>query len=389
MSESLIEARIEAKKHMASQESPPGRTEVAVAPPASDQQTPAATEAPVVTETKPEPKPDTIVNETAAASPPPGSETSSAKPVSDNAGAIVNIDDPKPAATEKPKETFSDVLSQQYSGRFKTQKELDDFITKADKPRIKFANEIVAQLNQAINNGMSEQDFLRAHALDPDKMTDLEAIKQRTKLENPGLSDLQVNRLLDKKYGAEEDDTEAVQDAEILAITDGSSAKRFLNEYKEKFKVEMPNEATLQAEAADREVAAQAQIDQYHSNLDQHIASRGNDKYEISLNDKLKYTFTPSTEQLAEVRELVSDPSKLFEKRYGGEDGATKLYDDMFWAMNRDKMMRSMAQAINNDGKKDIIKDLTNPGKLDGATDANTGTKPSWALQAAPHILKR
>jgi hypothetical protein len=384
MSDSLIQASIDAKNAEAAQNQAPPVIDTPVAKPVSDQQKPAET-TPVTPVVKTEP----VVKETPVASSDSETKTPETTKVPSNAGAIVNIGDEKitTPATEKPEATFSDVLSQQYKGRFKTQKDLDDFITQADKPRLKFANEIVAQLNQAINNGMSEQDFLRAHALNPDTMTDLEAIKQRTKLENPGLSDLQVNRLLNKKYSAEEDDAEAVQDADILTITDGSSAKRFLTEYKEKFKVEMPDEASLQAETADREAAAQAQVDQYQQRIDQHIASRGTEKYQISLNEKQAYTFEPSAEQLAEVRDQVADLSTFFD-RYKGDDGAEKLYDDMFWAMNRETMMRSMAQAISNDGKKDILKDLVNPGNLDQATDATAGGEKNWQQQAADVILR-
>lgn len=381
---SLIQASIDAKAAEAAQSKAPPVIDKPVAKPVSDQQKPAET-TPVTPVVKTEP----VVKETPVASSDSEPKTPETTKVPSNAGAIVSIEDTKitPPVTERPEATFSDVLSQQYKGRFKTQKDLDDFITQADKPRIKFANEIVAQLNQAINNGMSEQDFLRAHALNPDTMTDLEAIRQKTKLENPGLSDLQVSRLLDKKYSADDEDTEAVQDADILTITDGSSAKRFLNEYKEKFKVEMPDEASLQAEAADRQAAAQTQVDQYQQRIDQHIASRSNDKYEIALNDKQKYTFEPSTEQLAEVRDQVADLSTFFD-RYKGDDGAEKLYDDMFWAMNREPMMRSMAQAISNDGKKDILKDLVNPGKLDQATDATAGGEKNWQQQAADKIFR-
>lgn len=348
----------------------------------SDKQTPA------VTAQEPQtPKADTVITETKPPSTPEPKVEETTR-VSSNAGAIVSTQAPTSTpAIEKPEYNFSNVLSQKFDGRFKTEDDLNNYIQKSDKPRIEFANDFVASLNQAIKSGVSEQEFAKAYFLDPDNMSDREAIRQKTRMENPGLSDAQLNRVLSKKYDADAEDEDAVADAKISENMDGSNAKRFLKEYKEKYKVEIPNNEQLQQEVAQREAAARDQIDQYVNSIDQHITNRGNQKYEVALNDAQKYTYTPSTDQLNEVKNQIADLSTFF-NRYQGEDGAAKLFDEMFFAMNHEKVLRSMSQAINNDGKKEILNTLTNPGNLDPATRVDAGAQQdSIALQAARQIF--
>ena len=309
-----------------------------------------------------------------------------------NQGAITDVSDPTPAS-DKPEYNFSDVLSQKYNGRFKSEAELERFIQEADKPRVEFENDFVASLNHAVKNGVNEQEFMRAYALDPDNMNDREAIRQAEKIKNPSLTDSDLSRIISRKYDitaeeGEDTDPEKVQDAKIHEKMDGGNAKRFLKEFKDKYKVELPNQEELQREATQAQEKNQAKVDQYVKDIDQHITDRGNQKYEISLNEKQKYTYEPSTEQLNAVREQLVGSSGYF-NTYAGEGGAAKLFDDTFFAQNHEVILRSMAQAISNDGKKDIINGLVVPGELDSqnVSDGDQGDK-SWQQQSAEQFFR-
>ena len=371
---SLIQAFLDNK------DAPPAeapKTEVSapvVETPVIDQKAPETTtaEAPVV---EPVAK---IVTEPVvpSTSEPKASETTPA-PV--NQGAITDVSEPTIAATETPEYNFGDVLSQKFDNRFKSEADLQRFIESADKPRVEYANDFVASLDYAIKHGVNEQEFIRAYTLDPDNMSDREAIRQAEKIKNHDLTDRQLDRIISRKYDitaeeGEDPDPDQVEDAKISETMDGGNAKRFLKEFKDKYKVELPNNEQLQKDANDLKEANQAKLDQYVSDIDKHIADRGNRKYQVSLNEKQTYTYDPSPDQLNEVREQVSNLSTFFDK-YAGEGGAAKLFDDMFFAQNHQAILRSMAQAISNDGKKEIIKGLTNPGELDSQKAPGDTTK--------------
>ena len=308
--------------------------------------------------------------------------TEQASTTEQGAGTIVDIS--TSTDTEAPVKNFSDVLSQQYNGRFKSQKDLDDFISKADKPRIEYANEFVASLDNAIKSGQSAKDFTAAYFLNTEEMSDREAIKQMQKLKNPNLSDGQLNRIVSKKYDVGEDaEQDDIEDAKISETMDGGEAKRYLKEYRDKYIVDVPNVAQSQQQSRDDSLTA---AQNYSNDMNAYIDVNGNQKIEVSLNETQKYAYTPTQDDINAARN-VSANLETFWDQYKGENGMAKFYQDQLFLANREKIMRNLAQAISNDGKKDILKKIDNPSNLDSSNEASVAGK-SIELQAAEQFFR-
>jgi hypothetical protein len=378
----IIDAFIQAKEINASQSNDSNVTEQT--PDASAKQPSEETTqvAPVTQESTTEPVVETIETPALTQATEESVTTEQAAATEQNAGTIVDIS--TSTDTETPVKNFSDVLSQQYNGRFKTQKDLDDFISKADKPRIEYANEFTASLDNAVKNGQSAKDFTAAYFLNTEEMTDREAIKQMQKLKNSSLTDRQLDRIVSKKYDVGEDaEKDEIEDAKISETMDGGEAKRYLKEYRDKYIIDVPNVAQSQQKTRDDALTA---AQDYANDMNAYIDANGNHKIEVSLNDKLKYAYTPTQEDINAARNMVTDIG-TFWKQYEGKDGKAKFYQDQLFLANREKIMRNLAEAINNDGKKFILKKIDNPSSLDSSNEANVASK-SIDLQAAEQFFQ-
>jgi hypothetical protein len=144
-------------------------------------------------------------------------------------------------------------LSGKFNGRFKSIDELESYLTEVETKANKdpFANDLVRDLNKAIEQGVDPDLYLAVSQLDVEELSEKEALVLEMQWKK-GLSQEDAEFLVERNYKLDSDLDELdmsdpdVREAQIRLKLDAQEAKDFLGQYKKDALV--PPAEKLQAE---------------------------------------------------------------------------------------------------------------------------------------------
>jgi len=264
--------------------------------------------------------------------------------------------------------SFEDELAERSGGRFKSFSDIEQALEEI--PENAFANERVAKLNEYIKQGGSFEDYVRTQTTDYSKMNAFELIREQQIIENPDLTQEEIELLIEDQFGVPEGATERQQKlAQAKLKSAGSKALKELQAIQKEWATPERNTAE---EARKWEQDLNSATD---SLTDINVTLNKTDNFKFQINDELK----------SKVKSEYKDVKNFF-KRYINPDGSEntqKFVKDMIILDHWEEIARSAASSSKTQGKKDVVDNLKNPdfaGK-DKSKDQKAGL--SIAAQAA------
>jgi hypothetical protein len=256
-----------------------------------------------------------------------------------------------------------DMLNETYGTDYDDLDELLDDLEGEEKEG--FASEQLEELNRFVSEtGRSAQDYFRTQAQDYDEMSDSEVIKEYLSLENPDLSQKEIDLFYnstykqdENKYSSEENDL-----GKIHLKRDVSKAREELKELQEEYWSPDENSDTYtDEEIYEMEMETEAAREDFFDQMDEELDSIDSLTFQINENESFDYKLTDEDKQV--VGEAMSNLDDFFEP-YMDEQGnidRESLALDMMAMKLQGKIVRSVASQYRSKGSEQVLRDIKNP----------------------------
>jgi hypothetical protein len=256
-----------------------------------------------------------------------------------------------------------DMLNETYGTDYEDLDELLDDLEGEEKEG--FASEQLEELNRFVSEtGRSAQDYFRTQAQDYDEMSDSEVIKEYLSLENPDLSQKEIDLFYnstykqdENKYSSEENDL-----GKIHLKRDVSKAREELKELQEEYWSPDENSDTYtDEEIYEMEMETEAAREDFFDQMDEELDSIDSLTFQINENESFDYKLTDEDKQV--VGEAMSNLDDFFEP-YMDEQGnidRESLALDMMAMKLQGKIVRSVASQYRSKGSEQVLRDIKNP----------------------------
>lgn len=234
-------------------------------------------------------------------------------------------------------------------------------LTEHQQTQNPFSSDRVKFLNDLEKNGtpltpeVIYESLMDYDKFDPNSISHARELwSRRLKIENPGMSDKHIERLIDSKVkGLKEDEgSEERSEAEALMAFEGTAAKRFLTERQAKLKLPaLESQEIINKRNQDR-IEEQRRL--ASEDFDKISKDFKGVPYKIDQDEHL-VGFT--TEQLKRVKEIYVDPAKIIQsfrtsKGFDGEGYFRFIVKGLYADEMRDA---AIAQAVQKGQKQAII----------------------------------
>ena len=270
--------------------------------------------------------------------------------------------------TESP--SFEELLLEKSGGKFKSYEDLEKTLT--EKPQetksVDFANEQLEVLNRYVNDGGKLEDFLKTQ-VDYSSMSEMDVIKAEMKLNDPDLSESDMDFLINKEYqlDSEEYDEDEVRLSNIKLRKDARKAKTALKEWQDGYTIP-ENKESVESEqkVGQTNQPSQEALAKEKARWEKAVNDSASkmEKIDFEINEKGdKFTFALSDEDRVNVVKNTSDLSKFWSRFMNGDgtENVEKLNKTMFMVDNFDKIIRAAASQFKSEGKDAILDDIKNP----------------------------
>ena len=287
--------------------------------------------------------------------------------------------------TESP--SFEDLLLEKSGGKFKSYEDLEKTLT--EKPQetksVDFANEQLEVLNRYVNNGGKLEDFLKTQ-VDYSSMSEMDVVKAEMKLNDPDLSESDMDFLINKEYqlDTEEYDEDDVRLSKIKLRKDARKAKTTLKEWQDNYAIpENKESAEPQQEREQTNQPSQENLAKEKVRWEKAVNDSASkmEKIDFEINEKGdKFSFALSDNDRQDMVKNTSDLSKFWSRFMNGDgtENVEKLNKTMFMVDNFDKIIRAAASQFKSEGKDAILEDIKNPNY---SADSNVETSGSQSMQ--------
>lgn len=219
-----------------------------------------------------------------------------------------------------------------------------------------FASEQLRVINEYVKNtGRTVQDYLNTQTVDLSDVSNDAVIKEYLKLENPGLTEAELNDYITATYKTDSEEYTAreVNAGKVQLNKDAKAARDYFNKVKEDY--------AMPIEADDPGVSAEDRaewIGLMESNVDEL------EGLSFSMNDKgEEYIYSLDDEARQEIKGYNSNLESFFDK-YVDQSGSwdfDKLNTDMYILNNIDKIVRGVANQYRSKGTESVINEIKNP----------------------------
>ena len=219
-----------------------------------------------------------------------------------------------------------------------------------------FASEQLRVINEYVKNtGRTVQDYLNTQTVDLSDVSNDAVIKEYLKLENPGLTEAELNDYIAATYKTDSEEYTAreVNAGKVQLNKDAKAARDYFNKVKEDY--------AMPIEADDPGVSAEDRaewIGLMESNVDEL------EGLSFSMNDKgEEYIYSLDDEARQEIKGYNSNLESFFDK-YVDQSGSwdfDKLNTDMYILNNIDKIVRGVANQYRSKGTESVINEIKNP----------------------------
>ncbi len=233
----------------------------------------------------------------------------------------------------------------------------DDFnSTSAETESNDFASEQLQVINEYVKNtGRTVQDYLNTQTVDLSNVSDDAVMKEYLKLENPSLTEAELNDYIAATYktDSEEYSSRDTNAGKVQLTKDARAARDYFNQVKEDYAMPMQAEDSGMSDADKGEWLAT-------------MENEVNDLegLSFSMNDQgEEFTYNLDDEARQEIMGYNSDLENFFDK-YVNESGDWNfdaLNTDMYILNNIDKIVRGVANQYRSKGTENVINEIKNP----------------------------
>lgn len=251
---------------------------------------------------------------------------------------------PATPVAETPETPKTVTFEEQFKEKFGKSIEEYEAETKTPK-KPTFKNKLLEKEYEWVEEkGGDPEEFRKIHGTDWDKADNDAVLLAQMKKDNPDLSPEEINDLYAYKYKTDEDkySEEEIKVANILKKQDALKAKSAFKAMQEAAKVPSNYNAAEQAKETERI----AQLN-WEKDVDNSLASfnKYSEKIKTATGLEVGFEYTPDATELKELKELMHNPSSIFQSylnKEGKIDDMNRFITDMMAWKHRSKMMQNL-----------------------------------------------
>ena len=253
-----------------------------------------------------------------------------------------------------------DVLNEKYGTDYD---DLDDLLDDLeDQQENEFASDQIAEMNRFVEEtGRSAEDYFLTQSQDYNEMSDQEVIKEYLSLENPDLTDKEIDLFFNDTYkqGEGKYSSEQTELGKIHLKRDVAKARQELQDLQEEYWAPAEdNEGYTEEDYIETQEAREDFLDDMDEELDdmESLQFQMNDSGEV-------FEYQLTEDDKAMVGDALSNLDDFFEPYqddYGNWD-TEKLALDMIAMKLQDKIVRSVANQYRSQGAESVLRDINNP----------------------------
>ena len=219
-----------------------------------------------------------------------------------------------------------------------------------------FASEQLQVINEYVKNtGRTVQDYLNTQTVDLTNVSDDAVMKEYLKLENPSLTEAELNDYIAATYktDSEEYSSRETNAGKVQLMKDAKTARDYFNKVKEDYA--MPTQANDPA-------VSEAERGEWLSQMEGTVDDL--EGLSFSMNDKGdEFIYNLDDDARQEIKGYNSNLENFFDK-YVNESGDWNfdaLNTDMYILNNIDKIVRGVANQYRSKGTESVINEIKNP----------------------------
>ena len=220
-----------------------------------------------------------------------------------------------------------------------------------------FASDQLKVINDYIKNtGRSVQDYINTQTVDLANVSDDAVLKEYIRLDNPNLTDSELNDYLTETYKTDKEkhSTREMNAGKVKLTKDAKAARDYFNEVKNEYAMPLESQKSSTLSEEDRDMW----IGEMSNEVDDL------DGISFPMNDKgEEYVYQLDDSARDEIKGYNANLDTFFDK-YVDEQGAwdfDKLNTDMYILNNIDKIVRGVANQYRSKGTENVINEIKNP----------------------------
>jgi len=250
--------------------------------------------------------------------------------------------------TKISEDDFNTFLNESTNGKVKSQKDIDELLKPKEPQKLEFSSNIVEKLNEHVQNGGTEKEFLSLYTMDLDNMDEVDLLHAKFIKDNPNLSYSEADTLFEQemtekyKLGKTDDEEEEVNEKEIEIAgiklkRDSDIAKKEFTELKEKITKIPENKQEEKDKLKNNQIKWASDVDKLYEKETLEIPF--NDKEGKPLKDKFNFKIEDKN-----IVERTKDLGKFWELFVDKDHKplTEKLKLVQTFASNPDKFMQSI-----------------------------------------------
>jgi len=219
-----------------------------------------------------------------------------------------------------------------------------------------FASEQLQVINEYVKNtGRTVQDYLNTQTVDLTNVSDDALMKEYLRLDNPDLTDAELNDYMATTYKTDKEEYNARETnaGKVQLMKDAKAARDYFNKVKEDYAI--PTEV-------DDPGVSEAERGEWLSQMETEVNDL--EGLSFSMNDQgEEFVYNLDDEARQEIKGYNSDLENFFDK-YVDESGKwdfDALNTDMYIMNNIDKIVRGVANQYRSKGTESVINEIKNP----------------------------
>jgi len=258
-----------------------------------------------------------------------------------------------------PDDVFQTLLEKKTGGKIKSAADLQDRLDNYVKP----ANSRLAKANEYAEKGGDELEYFKNLATDWTKADPQKLVFDKTKAEYPaGVTDEQINAILNDKYALEEDtDSAAYLKGQANMLKDADTIRQ--ERIAEQQSALIPPQDRKDADAS---IAREQAVKEWEGRVEKGLSSfKG---ITVDLGNGETFQHQPKDEAslkstLQQLKLALNDVNNvgtltmMNSERYSGQDGVQKLAEDIYFLNNRDSILQEIVNAKKDEKLDKFVKD--------------------------------
>ena len=234
----------------------------------------------------------------------------------------------------------------------------DDFgtTTSTETESNDFASEQLQVINEYVKNtGRTVQDYLNTQTVDLTNVSDDALMKEYLRLDNPDLTDAELNDYMATTYKTDKEAYSARETnaGKVQLMKDAKAARDYFNQVKEDYAMPIK---------ADDPGISEAERGEWLSQMEGEVNDL--EGLSFSMNDQgEEFVYNLDDDARQEIKGYNSNLENFFDKYVdeGGNWDFDSLNTDMYILNNVDKIIRGVANQYRSKGTESVINEIKNP----------------------------